>query len=137
MLQQIEYYGPVGIYVREENGEWIAWADPFSECGIGETKEEAIQSAQRSVEDYLALVSRELCVGKTVKFLTPLTKEEKTGAEALHFHLFVCHEISEAAPVVPVERKSKPLEGLLALLEERHRVFAGPIEAGDARACVA
>ena len=138
MDTRIDFFGPVELYVREEDGEWIAWADPFSELGTGATENEAIAAAQKSVEDYLALVAIELHRNASVRFLTPLTDEEKRGAALHRFNLCAVRiVVPELAPEVQPDARSeppqpvavRPLLDLLDVLPENPSVHATPVEA--------
>lgn len=128
---QVDFFGPVHVYVREEDGRWVAWADPFAEVGVGETRDAAVAAVQRSVEEYLSLVAEELAGPEPVELLTPLTDEEKRGATRLHFMLYALR------PAEPEAREAgrsfnptvaRPLEALLEVLRTHTPVHAGPLE---------
>ena len=69
----------VDVWVHEEDGEWVAWANPFSEFGTGESSEEAVLAAQKSVEDFLVLASEEMRACDKLRVHAPLSNEEMVG----------------------------------------------------------
>lgn len=109
----MEFYGPVEVWVHKEDGEWVAWADPFSEFGTGQTEEEAVKAAQKSVGDYLLLVAAEMRAGKNVRLLAPLTPEEQIGKRYC-FDLVavaILKPVVDAAPVAAQEPVSTQRRG--------------------------
>jgi hypothetical protein len=125
-----ELFGPVCIYVRQEGAEWVAWADPFSEFGTGPTEAAAIEAAKKSVEDYLGLVAVELQTNPDLRFLAPLSDEEKEGAKMVHFHLFTAHmvEASERVSQLDFGAKPRPIDDLRVPLRNYYPISSTPLE---------
>ena len=130
MRMHLSFYGPVTAYVTydDKEGEWVAWADPFSEVGDGQTLEEAIQTMQYNLEDYVELVAEEQrkC-DIPVQFLVPLSDDMKLG-EVFTFVLIACmYESETGEPLHPdTSRLIRPVADLAEFLHENVRVFAGP-----------
>ncbi len=134
METTVDFFGPVTLYVRHQGGEWVVWADPFSEVGIAPTRDAAVAAAQKSVEDYLSLVAVEMRGDRDIRFFTPLSPAEKDGAdEVCHFHLYSVKVLvaDRAAPTRSeraVPPKLRPIEKVLDAIREHLPVRAGPVE---------
>ena len=89
---------PIDIWVHEEAGEHVAWADPFSEVAIEDTAEEALDAVRKCVEQHLLLVTEEMQTHENVQVLCPLRAEDKIGVR----HSFRL----EADVVVVIEPRS-------------------------------
>ncbi len=85
MSEQVEFYGPITIYAREEGGKWATYVDPFGVAGDGTTREEAIESAFRNLCAQFTALAEEIGEhGENVEILCPLEDEVKLGSEILH-----------------------------------------------------
>lgn len=85
MAAEIQFYGPITIYVRREDGEWWAHVDPFSVSGDGSTKERAIDSALRNLTELLHVLADDIRKHgpQNVEVLCPLKPGDKKGATPL------------------------------------------------------
>jgi predicted RNase H-like HicB family nuclease len=126
---RMEFFGPVDMYARKEDNIWVAWADPFSEFGEGETKEKAIAALRNAVAGYLELVATEVrrADGKPIRFCHPLSDEEKKGAEKSTCMLvaFLCETGDNDSPGLPGDRLH-PVTMLLDSMRAGAQIVVGP-----------
>lgn len=99
MSEQVDFYGPITIYAREESGEWVTYVDPFGVAGDGPTREKAIESAFRNLTAQLTALAEEIREhGDDVEILCPLDDEVKAGAEIVHALVYTVNHVSTARP---------------------------------------
>ena len=92
-MSTVQFFGPVRVYVRRSGPDWEAWADPFSVVGEGRTREAAVESAKRNVEDYISAAAEAIHRhGNRVDLITPLPPDLK-GDDCIEFLLYACRDI--------------------------------------------
>ena len=103
MATQVEFLGPVHIYVRRVGREWEAWTDPFSVVGDGATREKAIEKAKRNIRDYFSALAETIHEhGRRAAVLVPLERELRKG-RAEEYLVYACRHVKS------VRRRRKPV----------------------------
>ncbi len=123
----ISFYGPVEVYAHREDGEWVAWGDPFGEVGTGTTFEASLADLQENLQDYLRYVAEELQRHRgKIQFAVRLKDDLKSQcAKRAHFMLYAAYELSPAQQA-PAQRRPLKVERLLDALRERRDVRVTP-----------
>lgn len=128
MNEQVEFYGPVDVYARREGGEWVAWADPFSEVGTGPTFDDAIAELQDNLEAYFCYVAEEMQKhGDDVQVLVPLDDDLKRADRKARFFVYAVCEVAPSAPATR-PRKTQPLavSRIIDALRSRRAIHVSP-----------
>ncbi len=60
MTDPIKFYGPIRIYVRKEDDDWIACVDPFGAAGDGDSPEAAIDASLLNLRELLEVIAEEI-----------------------------------------------------------------------------
>ena len=132
----IEFLGPLHLYVRKEDDCWLAAVDPFSAFGEGETRNEAIGEALDNLTRQLDVLAEEIARHESddveVDILCPLRPEDKEGAEVRQFYVVASYEAAgspERAGVVDRGRVSQlSAARLTELLRRDARLGVAPPE---------
>ena len=126
MDAQVEFYGPVDIYGRREDGEWVVWADPFSEVGTGPTFEDALDELQENLEVYLRSLAEEVRKhGDRVQVLTPLDGDLRKAERTAQFFVYAVR-VAGASPPEPVRAKAISADVLIEALKNSREVHVTP-----------
>ena len=127
MGEQVEFYGPVDVYARREDGEWVAWADPFSEVGTGPTFDDAVADLQANLEEYFACVAEELQRHEgEVQFLVPLSEDLKRAEKTAHLLVYSFGAVTTPEPARRTPR-ALSASSLLEALRARREVRVSPV----------
>lgn len=143
---RIEFLGPLDIYVRPEEGKWLAAIDPFSVFGEGRTKINAIREALDDLVHQLMVVAEEMAEhrddGINVQLLCPLTEDYKSGAKKTHEGFIVAAYAVQRTKSRPAPRRRRAIRKLTKktfreILKHKPtlKVFEPELEYAETAAC--
>ncbi len=141
MNEQVDFYGPVDVYARREDGEWVAWADPFSEVGTGPTFDDAVADLQDNLEAYFGYVAEEMEKhGDNVQVLVPLDDDLKRAEKTAQFFVYaVCPvgsttltgrrgaDAPQEAATGPSRSRPSGVDGIVQALRSRREIHVSPV----------
>ncbi len=129
MNEQVDFYGPVDVYARREDGEWVAWADPFSEVGTGPTFDAAVADLQDSLEAYFGYVAEEMEKhGDNVQVLVPLDDDLKRAEKTAQFFVYSLRTAAPQEPAAgPPRSRPSGVDGIVQALRSRREVHVSPV----------
>ncbi len=109
MHSEVTFLGPINVYARREDGEWVAWADPFSMAGTGRTFDEAMDDLRKNLEVlFTALAEGIRKHGSKVEAFTPLDDELKRAEKTASLFLCAMRSVSrKPRPPSPVRSLSR------------------------------
>jgi hypothetical protein len=129
VTDRVEFYGPVDVYARREDGEWVAWADPFSEVGTGATFDDAVTDLQDNLEKYFTYVAEEMEKhGDSVQVLVPLGDDMKQAERKAHFFIYAVHAVASGeTAAAPHRSRPSGVGQVVEALRSRHEVHVSPV----------
>lgn len=99
----LRFLGPIIIYVREEDGYWLASVDPFSVFGEGETRDKALSHALNNLTGQFDVLAEETIRhqfdGIEVDMFCPLRAEYKENCEVHIFQIVAAYEAKEIGEI--------------------------------------
>ena len=129
MAVACEFYGPITVYVRREDGEFAALIDPFSIIGTGRTVDAAVAQARELLLDYFEAVTDEIRKHgvRKVRVLCPLDADERAGAVQVLQGCVHVHVRGQKAGLHPSQVKPKPLNRLARILTSATECDLSPL----------
>ena len=126
MHSEVMFLGPIDVYAHREGGEWVAWADPFSMAGTGQTFEEAVEDVRANLEVLFTTLAEGIRKhGSKVEVFTPLTDDLKRAEKTAHLFICATRRVSRK-PRPPTVVQSLSRRGLLKALRSNEAIGVAP-----------